>query len=459
MSNFDLKELLNNRSIKENNVQTEEYKTDGVVELVNIYDMIPSQDNFYSVNEIMDLVNSIKLVGILQPLLLSESEEVNKFSIKAGHRRQRALIYLVEQEGLSEYRYAPAIIKPEQDNILGRLTIIMANRFREKSDWEKMQEVIQTEELIRELNGNKNINSRTRKELKKLLGVNSEKNMGTRDFVAEILSISSTQVGRYKTIYNNLCLEMMKLFKESQINVSVAAEVAALTPDWQMKAFLILTEKGFLQIGDIRDLKQQEEKNKPVLGQIKFIDIVQSENESTDTIEKMNQAENVTEKEMETFEAKPEYKDILCYGCLHYAECDKKAGTVFKCDSYENKAEAEKTQEQIYNEEQEKIDRKTAKKLEEMRQSEVKNKTLSDNVERPTGNEFEITVTMRQFAEIYYGHIDFMVTLKKDYKIDDEISIKEYSRGVATGKEMTVRVKNILKDCTGIEDAYCVIGF
>lgn len=48
---------------------------------------------------------------------------------------------------------------------------------------------------------------------------------------------------------------------------------------------------------------------------------------------------------------------------------------------------------------------------------------------------------------------------KKDYKIDDEISIKEYSRGVATGKEMTVRVKNILKDCTGIEDAYCVIGF
>ena len=104
MAKFDLKDLLNNRS-KETDMQEEEYKTDGVVELVDIYDMIPSQDNFYSVAEIMDLVNSIKLVGILQPLLLTESDEEGKFGIKAGHRRREALLYLVEKEGLEKYRF------------------------------------------------------------------------------------------------------------------------------------------------------------------------------------------------------------------------------------------------------------------------------------------------------------------------------------------------------------------
>lgn len=528
MSNFDLKDLLNNRS-KETNMQVEEYKTDGVVELVDIYDMIPSQDNFYSVKEIMDLVNSIKLVGILQPLLLSESEEADKFSIKAGHRRQKALLYLVEQEGLSEYRYAPAIIKPEQDDIISRLTIIMANRFREKTDWEKMQEVVQTEELLKELNGNKNINSQTREQLKKLLGVDGDKNMSTRDFVAEILGTSSTQVGRYKTIYNNMCLEMMKMFEESLINVSVAAEVAALTPDWQMEAFSMLREKGSLQIADIKNLKQQEENSKPIAGQIKINDIEISEKEKESKcihfpkcylcdvnncnsrqedrtkciydnkkscnikhaiktmyklepqLEKdcngccMNCKDKFTcgyachnskignvqkdEKTTDTFEANPEYKDILCYSCLHYAECDKKTGTVFKCDSYENKAESEKTPEQLYSEEQDKIDRETAKKLEEMRRAEIESKKLPSSDKRPARNDFEITVTLRQYAEIYYGHINFIVTLKKDYQMNDEITIKEYRHGEPTGKEMTVKVKNVLQDCTGIEDAYCVIGF
>lgn len=455
MANFDLKELLNNRS-KESTEQIKEYKTDGVVD---IYDMIPSQENFYSVSEIMDLVNSIKLVGILQPILLTESEEADKYGIKAGHRRQKALLYLVEQEGLLQYRYAPAIIKPEEDDVLGRLTIIMTNRFREKTDWEKMLEVVKTEELIKELNGNKKINRHTREQLKELIGVADEKNMGTREFVAEMLGTSSTQIGRYKTIYNNLCLELMTLFEENQINVSVASEVAALTPDWQKKAYSMLREKGSLQVSDIKELKQREESSKPIQGQIELKNILQPENESTDMAVKTPEDERPIEKESAMFEAKPEYRDILCYSCLHYAECDKKAGTVFKCGSYENKAEAEKTQEQIYSEEQDRIDRETAKKLKEMRQADDESKKLPCSDKRTERNDFEITVTTRQFAEIYYGHIDFIVTLKKDYRINDEIRIKEYRQGMPTGKEMTVKVKNVVQDCTGIEDSYCVIGF
>lgn len=549
-SKFDLKDILNQRS-KETDMQEKEYETDGIVELVDIYDMIPSKENFYDVNKHMDLVNSIKLVGILQPLLLSESEEADKYNIKAGHRRREACLYLVEQEGLEQYRHIPSIIKPEQDDIVGKLTIIMANRFRNKTDWEKMQEVIQTEALLTELKGNKNLNKQMREQLKEMLGIENDQNMKTRDFVAEILGMSSTQVGRYNAIYKNLCMECMEVFKQNLINVSVAAEMAGLSPEWQMEAYEILRKNGSLQISDITKLKQQEKDSKPIKGQqtlyeavapnrnevkqecvrsfyelvmreeekelarqrkkrelqealfenhknsgganhkinwrcqsyeIKFLvkdmedinmswfgfvnilfellDMEEAENELMDAEEQQN-SENDEEVATEPgqFEANPEYKDILCYSCLHYAECDKKAGTVFSCASYVNKAQAEKTAEQLYSEEQDRIDRETARKIAEMRQEEVEKNTLPTGNKREPRNDFEITITTRQYADIYYGHVNFMVTLNKGYQFDDTITLKEYIKGEPSGKEIIVKVKNVVQGCAGITDGYCVIGF
>lgn len=593
MAKFDLKDLLNNRS-KETDMQEEEYKTDGVVELVDIYNMIPSQDNFYSVDEIMDLVNSIKLVGMLQPLLLTEGDEEGKFGIKAGHRRREALLYLVEKEGIEKYRYAPAIIKPSQDNVIGKLTIIMANRFREKTDWEKMQEVIQTEELLTELKGNRNLNKDTREQLKEILGIESEQNLKTRDFVAQILGMSAAQIGRFKAIYNNLSDELMAEFKSNQINVSVAAEISGLSSDWQNKASEILKDKGALQISDVKALKQQELDDKPLEGQIKIKDInldrqikidecvwsfysmIMNDKEKelarrrknkeleeqlyvhwhngggardylnwnckdyeiifwfddsdekiempwfrfVDTLFKiLNQkgilaSEEEQEKntrtcgatqepcnfennkevaktlginceaeccakcaeqcgarcnysahtytpkeEQKQFEADPEYKDTLCYSCLHYSECDKKATTVVKCYSYENKAESEKTQEQLYSEEQDRIDRETAAKIQEMHKEDSQKDVLPTGDKRAPRDDFEITVTTRQYAEVFYGHTNFLVTVNKDYRAEDTVTLKEYRKGEPTGKELVVKLKNIVKDCTGIEDGYCVIGF
>lgn len=491
----------------------------------------------------------------MQPLLLSESEEADKFGIKAGHRRREALLYLVEKEGLEQYRYAPAIIKQEQDDVIGKLTIIMANRFREKSDWEKMQEAIQTEELLAELKGNRNLNKNTREQLKEMLGIDGDKNLKTRDFVAQILGTSQAQVGRYKAIYNNLCGELMHVFKEKLINVSVAAELAGLSLDSQGDAYEMLRDKGSLQISDVKELKRKEEESKSIEGQVMLDEIITalpltSENKEmairlifdechteifpekqmmqiieffkagkdgktgylpqrllmerqlpfeNDNVrlmescgyrvefihtkeyitipiyqfwrtfeacygwmwgaEKKNDMEHdsVQKEEPKQFEADPEYKDVLCYSCLHYSECDKKAGTVFKCDSYVNKAQAEKTEEQLYSEEQDRIDRETAKKIAKMQQEE--DKVLPTGDKRAARDDFEITVTSRQYAEVYHGHINFLVTLKKDYQFDDKITLKEYSKGEPTGKELVVKVKNVVQDCTGIEDGYCVIGF
>ena len=74
---FNLTELLNQRS-KEAAPQGQQEAdtqkdttTDGVSATADIYDLIPSKDNFYSVEDVQDLKQSIELLGILQPLLVT----------------------------------------------------------------------------------------------------------------------------------------------------------------------------------------------------------------------------------------------------------------------------------------------------------------------------------------------------------------------------------------------------
>ena len=116
----------------------------------DIYDLIPSKGNFYSVEDVQDLKQSIELLGVLQPLLVTEEEEDGKRRIIAGHRRRLAVMQLVD-EGKERFRRVPILIKPKKNAILDRLALIMANRFREKTDWERMTEALETEKLVLEL--------------------------------------------------------------------------------------------------------------------------------------------------------------------------------------------------------------------------------------------------------------------------------------------------------------------
>lgn len=83
-------------------------------------------------------------------------------------------------------------------------------------------------------------------------------------------------------------------------------------------------------------------------------------------------AEKVAEKKAgDDYETPhPESITSLCYSCQKYKDCNVKTGTCQKCDQYINKAEAEKTDEQRYSEEQDAIDRQTKKKLQERADAE-----------------------------------------------------------------------------------------
>lgn len=455
MGKFDLKDILNERS-KVNDMQsTEEIKIDGEVELIDIYKMIPSKDNHYSVKEIDDLVATIPMAGILQPLLLNESdEEEDMYEIVAGHRRRTACIYLVEQKGMKQYRYVPAIVKPKKSQTLQKLALIVANRFRDKSDWERMMEVVELKSIFNEILENRKLDKQTQKMLKELLEIQTDEDMKLRDFMAKSLNISATQVARYEKIHNSLSDVFMTAFQTKNISISIAYELATLSPEWQEKAENIYNDLGYMNLQSVEMLKMQEKASKPIPGQMTITE--QTEESQNEESKKEHQTIPKTEVQQTLEEPRPVYKDVPCYSCLHYADCDKKSAAVSECDKYTNKAEAEKTEEQRYSEEQDRIDRETKKKMQEL--AEKKFEKLPPVEQERSDEPKVITLSIRQFAELEYKERNFLLVVQQDYRKDDKLILKELVRGQESGKTLTATVGYVMQEHTGIEDKYCILG-
>lgn len=457
---FNLTELLNQRSKEAGEQQKTEQQQaagteiatpeKGVSSTADIYDLIPSKGNFYSVEDVQDLKQSIELLGLLQPLLVTEEEEDGKRRIIAGHRRRLAVMQLVD-EGKERFRQVPILIKPKKNAIIDRLALIMANRFREKTDWERMTEALETEKLVLELKDSMNIPGRT------------------RDLLAEIIETSPAQLGRYKAIYNNIIAELMAEFKANRIVVSVIYEASGLPEDYQKQAAEIFRENEVLTLADIKQLKKNYEATQQIPGQMDINQLQeqpeeqQAQENTADDETDVQQEETATEGAGEATEQQPEYVDpqpesmtSLCYSCTHYEECHDKTATVTNCNAYENRREAQKTDEERYNEEQAAIDRETQKKLREMQQEEKMQHLPSDERKEKT-----IRVSPDKMKAVAIDHIrPYMILKNDDYREGDTVKLIEFAEGRATGNTADMKIICMDDDTTSsaLEEGYCVIA-
>lgn len=458
---FNLTELLNQRSKEAGEQQKTEQQQaaagaevvtseEGVSSTADIYDLIPSKGNFYSVEDVQDLKQSIELLGVLQPLLVTDEEEDGKRRIIAGHRRRLAVMQLVD-EGKERFRRVPILIKPKKNAILDRLALIMANRFREKTDWERMTEALETEKLVLELKESMNIPGRT------------------RDLLAEIIETSPAQVGRYKAIYNNIIPELMAEFKANRIVVSVIYEASGLPEDYQKRAAEVFRENEVLTLSDIKQLKKNYEAAQQIPGQMDINQLQeqpeepQTQESATDGETDDQQEETAAEGAGEAAEQQPEYVDpqpesmtSLCYSCTHYEECHDKTATVTNCNAYENRREAQKTDEERYNEEQAAIDRETQKKLREMQQEEKMQHLPSDERKEKT-----IRVSPDKMKAVAIDHTRPYMILKNDgYREGDTVKLIEFAEGRATGNTADMKIICMDDDTTSsaLEEGYCVIA-
>ena len=77
---------------------------------LSVFDLVPSEGNFYSIDEIEKLKRDIELAGGVKQNLTVTPLDGGKYKILAGHRRRRACLELVE-EGKREYELIPCGIE------------------------------------------------------------------------------------------------------------------------------------------------------------------------------------------------------------------------------------------------------------------------------------------------------------------------------------------------------------
>lgn len=218
-------------------------RTAGKIVMLSVYDLVPSEDNFYSMNDIEELKGKIELAGkVLQNLIVIPMDS-GKYKVIAGHRRRLASIALVE-EGKPEYEFVPCTVEANEADaevqaIREEIMLIAANSQREKTAWDKIEETRRTRDLLEKI-----------KKREKIPG-------DMRKHVAKALNTSPAQIGRYDAIINNLCPEFMEELKQDRINISTAYELSGLSKEVQQAAFEEFRESGTISIKDAKAKKPE----------------------------------------------------------------------------------------------------------------------------------------------------------------------------------------------------------
>lgn len=233
------------------------------IKKISVFDLVPSEDNFYSMQEIEELKAAIEIAGKVLQNLVVVPLDGGKYKVIAGHRRRLASLALVE-DGKPEYEFVTCAVEPNEDaaedqEIRDGLNLIVTNSQREKTAWDKIEEVRYLREVLEKARKNPRFVSVLQKIVATVFRGEEVQADGTRDFIAKVLHTSPAQIGRYDAIIRNLCPQFKQELKEDRINVSTAYELAGLAAEDQNAAFAEYQRTGEISIKAARERKQAAE--------------------------------------------------------------------------------------------------------------------------------------------------------------------------------------------------------
>lgn len=399
---------------------------------ISIFKMYRNTMNFYSVKDIEELAGDILLSGLKQNLELVYAPcEKGEYRIVAGERRWEALKYLVSK-GYKDFELAISKLTTPQDDDEEQVEIIIANAYRTKTISDMIEEETRLKASL----------ERMKAAGKKIKGYDLQSGR-LRDVISSMLHMSKTKIAQIEAVNNNLIPEWREELKKERLTFSAAYELSGMTEDEQREALGKFAETGELTHKEVKDMKEAKATGQQV-------------SESDTAENSMNPPEVRAGDDYET--PHPEGITSICYSCTEYETCNVKTGTCTSCDQYNNRAEAYKTDEQRYSEEQDAIDRETKKKLREMEQEEKMQSLPSDTQE--TGQKVhQIRLAKPYFDDVANGIKTFELRKNdRGYKKGDILEMMEFADGKNTGRMVKVLVTYILEDYTGIEDGYCIMA-
>lgn len=240
---FNLKELLNKQSIPETERVPE---AEPFMREIPLNKIIPSSKNKYGIRDLEDLTASMEMFGFNSNLVVRTIPGTDTYELISGERRYHALAILAEKWP-GKFNTATCKVEYQPDDLLAELELIMANSTaRVLTDWEKTYQAGRLEEILRQL----------KRDGHKLPG-------RLREIVADVLDVSSSQVGRMESINKNLTSEFKEEFKRENIGISDAYNLSTLPQNQQQEVYQGFKEKGKEAVKQVKKVKQDPERMKP----------------------------------------------------------------------------------------------------------------------------------------------------------------------------------------------------
>lgn len=238
--------------------------------------IVPNEKNFYSIEGIEELANSLTVSNNIAPLDVVANDD-GTYRLISGERRLSATLYRI-QRGELESAELPCHILPAfkskgalTADQVEMLAIVLANNYRQKTALDQLNEVQALEPIARAIYEEEKEN--------KNLSISDGRNIKFRAFFAErILNISDAALKRLQAL-NNLTQEAKEAFDNGVIGKTVAMALASLT-DHAQNAFLEAIHRGEFSssMADLETFKKQiEASNKE-----DAIDPIQSEERTCD---------------------------------------------------------------------------------------------------------------------------------------------------------------------------------
>ena len=198
---FDLAALMGDVS----NLDTPEI----VIQQIPLAQIETNDRNFYEVEDVTELKESIELIGLKQPLVVLEVDDTH-YRLIAGHRRYKALTELGRES-------APCVVQHNLTETQEQLALILTNSTaRELTYLEKAEQAVRLKRLF----------IKRREEGAELPG-------RIRDMVAEAMQESASNIARMEAIDKHLSSGWKKSLKQNKINASTAYELSKLGKEAQ----------------------------------------------------------------------------------------------------------------------------------------------------------------------------------------------------------------------------------
>ncbi len=188
------------------------------IKMIDIDDIIPNSENFYSMDNIDELADDIERQGLKNVLVVYPTGN-GKYILKSGHRRCEAVKLLINA-GRRKSHTVPCYVDGVKSAAETKIDLIMLNATaRTYTDADVMQ---QYKELTKAYETYEN---ETGTRLKGRM----------RERIAEAMNVSPAQVGKIENITHNAIPDIIESVEKGEVSISTANEIAKLPEAQQEK--------------------------------------------------------------------------------------------------------------------------------------------------------------------------------------------------------------------------------